>query len=604
MTTRNAHYRPHCVDFSPGAFNDTGNSRTNASRGSASGVTRSTRGKSKSAPRSTPASGLRAGAVRINSTAPRVEPSPYLSQRTKLYTALAVVIGGIVWTTVETETDAVTQAQEVVRASMPAPTFFFDDAVDALTAHFSREKGTTTAAATILPQTENMDEPQAITQATAIDLPIEQTPASSETAVASLQPLLEDSDTSVTKTLSPLVDHPALTAVRQESSAPENTSTIVVAVAPGNTLSGILNDHGVKIDQMPGLLTDDTVKQHLSNLKIGQELEIHQLPGGEFKSLSTRVGDDRRITIERTGDDFEVASIDLPLEKERVVTSGTIQQSLYLAAQQADLKQSTIMELADIFQWELDFAKDIRKGDQFSLVYDRLYRDGRYIGDGDILAAEFIRGGKTHRAIRFTTDDGVTGYYSPDGKSKRRTFMRHPVDVVRITSRFNPSRLHPVLHQIRAHRGVDYGSPIGSPIYATADGKVAYSGVKGAYGNTVVLQHGKKFSTLYAHMSKISENAKSGARVKQGDVVGYVGKTGRVTGPHLHYEFRVDNKQIDPLKVELPAAQPIDKKYLPELKALSDEMTAQMRSVVPAADQQVASADALVGTATTTPAKP
>ena len=144
--------------------------------------------------------------------------------------------------------------------------------------------------------------------------------------------------------------------------------------------------------------------------------------------------------------------------------------------------------------------------------------------------------------------------------------MRHPVDVVRITSKFNPKRLHPVLHQLRAHRGVDYGSPYGSPIYATADGKVALAGTNGGYGNTVILQHGRKFSTLYAHMSKIAEKSVVGKRVKQGDVIGYVGKTGRVTGTHLHYEFRVDGKQIDPLKVELPAAQPINAKYLPELK--------------------------------------
>ena len=451
----------------------------------------------------------------------------------------------------------------------------------------------------------NNDEQVAITRPADIHVASDSGLEDIDTPVDPLQPLLEPTNTAVTKTLSPLVDHPALAASNDaaDTDAEDDISTIVVAVAPGNTLSGILNDHGVKIDQMPRLLTDDTVKQYLSNLKIGQELEIQQLPDGEFQSMTTRVGEDKRITINRIDNDFDVASVDLPLEKERVVTSGTIQQSLYLAAQQADLKQSTIMELADIFQWELDFAKDIRKGDQFSLVYDRLYRDGRYIGDGDILAAEFIRGGKMHRAIRFTTDDGVTGYYSPDGKSKRRTFMRHPVDVVRITSRFNPNRLHPVLHQLRAHRGVDYGSPIGSPIYATADGKVAYSGVKGAYGNTVILQHGKKFSTLYAHMSKIAEKSKTGTRVKQGDVVGYVGKTGRVTGPHLHYEFRVDNKQIDPLKVELPAAQPIDAKYLPELKALSDEMTAQMRSVVPSSDQQVASA-AVVVTNSTTPTQP
>ena len=603
MTTRNAHYRPHCVDFSPGAFNSTGETRTDTSRGSAAEAAKSSRGRSKGAHRSSSATPARNGAVRINSTVNRVEPSPYLSQRTKLYTALAVVIGGIVWTTVETETTNNNPAQEVVRASMPAPTFFFDDAVDALSAHFSREKDQVTPALP-MPLAARSSEQVAITRPAAVAVATEQSLTTTDTAIDPLQPLMEETDTSVTKTISPLVDHPALTAVRDDADAADKASTIVVAVAPGNTLSGILNDHGVKIDQMPRLLTDDTVKQYLSNLKIGQELEIHQLPDGGFQSLTTRVGNDRRITINRTNDDFEVASIDLPLEKERVVTSGTIQQSLYLAAQQADLKQSTIMELADIFQWELDFAKDIRKGDQFSLVYDRLYREGRYIGDGDILAAEFIRGGKTHRAIRFTTDDGTTGYYSPDGKSKRRTFMRHPVDVVRITSRFNPNRLHPVLHQLRAHRGVDYGSPTGSPIYATADGKVAFSGVKGAYGNTVVLQHGKKFSTLYAHMSKIAEKSKSGARVKQGDVVGYVGKTGRVTGPHLHYEFRVNNKQIDPLKVELPAAQPIDSKYLPELKALSDEMTAQMRSVLPAADQQVASASTVVSNSTTPTTQP
>jgi len=243
------------------------------------------------------------------------------------------------------------------------------------------------------------------------------------------------------------------------------------------------------------------VKKHLSNLNIGQELFITQLPNGDFHSLSTKVGKNKRITVRRSANDFAVASIDLPVEKERVVTSGTIEQSLYLAAEQANLKQSTIMELARIFQWELDFARDIRKGDHFSIVYDRLYREGRYIGDGDILAAEFVRGGRTHRAIRFTNNEGETDYYSPDGQSKRRTFLRHPVDVVRITSKFDPNRLHPVLHQIRAHRGVDYGSPHGSPIYATADGVVKFSGSKSAYGKTVVLQHGDTISTLYAHMS-------------------------------------------------------------------------------------------------------
>lgn len=478
----------------------------------------------------------------------------------------------------------------VVRASMPTPTFFFDDAVDALSAHFSSQDEAASTHQTVSNLQTAADRPIAISRPQP-ELPAAEDSSDSITSdnADPLQPLLEPDHDVRTRSLSPLVDHPSVDAIID--AADDQPRTVLVAVAPGNTLSGILNDHGVGIDQMPALLKNEDIRQHLSNLRVGQEMEIRQQADGGFDSLTARVGLDKRVTITRENGAFSVTMKELPTERERVVTSGTIQQSLYLAAQEAELNQSTIMELADIFQWELDFARDIRKGDQFSLIYDRLYREGRYVGDGDIIAAEFVRGGKTHRAIRFTTDDGRTGYYSADGQPKHRTFMRHPVDVVRITSRFNPNRMHPVLHQIRAHRGVDYGAPVGAPIYATADGKVTYSGMKSAYGNTVILQHGKKFSTLYAHMSRIAEKSKSGARVKQGDVIGYVGATGRVTGAHLHYEFRVNNMQIDPLKVELPAAPPIDSKYLPELQALSDEMTAQMRSVRPAsADEQVASA--------------
>jgi len=384
-----------------------------------------------------------------------------------------------------------------------------------------------------------------------------------------------------TVTVSPLVNHPTIAALRERAEAPGDAIEKIVAVKSGDTLSGILNDHGITVDQMPKLLTDNLVKEHLSNLRIGQEMTIIQRSDGSFHSLTAKVGNDKRVTIRHAENDFAVASIDLPIEKERVVTSGTIEHSLYAAAEQAKLKQSTIMELSDIFEWELDFSRDIRKGDQFSIVFDRLYREGKYIGDGDILAAEFVRGGRAYRAIRFTTDDGRTSYYSPDGRSKLRTFLRHPVDVVRITSRFDPNRMHPVLHQIRAHRGVDYGSPYGSPIYATADGVIKKSGFQNAYGNVVTIQHGNSISTLYAHMSKIASAAKAGSRVKQGDIIGYVGKTGRVTGTHLHYEFRKNGNHMDPLKVSLPEAAPIDPKYRDALRAVSDEMIAQMRSVIP-----------------------
>ena len=282
-------------------------------------------------------------------------------------------MSGLAWTTFNSDSQNTGPAPEVVRASMPTTTFFFDDAVDALAAHFTKDVSLSGAT----------DSPDAMagsygTDQTSLSKDSEllgaPTPGDSVTDAAfeNLAPLVNNPDKSKTVTLSPLVDHPSLAAVRSNADAPEGALQTVVAVAPGNTLSGILNDHGVNMDQMPKLLTDDLVKQYLSNLNIGQELEITQLPDGEFHSLRTRVGDDKRITIRRSANDFAVASIDLPIEKERVVTSGTIEQSLYLAAAEANLKQSTIMELADIFQWELDFAKDIRKGDQFSLVYDRL----------------------------------------------------------------------------------------------------------------------------------------------------------------------------------------------------------------------------------------
>ncbi|NND92533.1 MAG: peptidoglycan DD-metalloendopeptidase family protein [Granulosicoccus sp.] len=585
MNTRNAQHRPHCVDLSPGSFNRVGTSTGSATRYNTRATARfpqqsAQRPKRRAAIHKSSGSGI--GAVRIHST--HRQDKPGFSHTTKLTAALAMVAGGILWTTASNGTDVIKPAPAIVQASIPAPTFFFDDAADALTTHLSTRSAPSIQDGNMPAESMHSDASPdtAVTEHLQADTmfdPLADLPST----------VAEDSAGARTVTLSPLYEHPSLAAARKNASAPEGALKTIVAVAPGNTLSGILNRHGVKIEQMPQLLTDDLIKQYLSNLKIGLQLEIQQLPNGDFHSLAVRVGDDKRITIRRSANNFAVASIDLPVEKERVVTSGTIEQSLYLAAEEANLKQSTIMELADIFQWELDFARDIRKGDQFSLVYDRLYRDGSYIGDGDILAAEFIRGGKNYRAIRFTTDDGVAAYYDPNGQPKRRTFKRHPVDIVRITSKFNPNRLHPVLHQIRAHRGVDYGSPHGSPIYATADGKVTFSGSKNAYGNTVILQHGKKFSTLYAHMSKISGKSVVGKRVKQGDVIGYVGKTGRVTGTHLHYEFRVNNKQIDPLKVELPAAQPIDRKYLPELAAISEEMTAQMRSVLVDIDQQVAS---------------
>jgi murein DD-endopeptidase MepM/ murein hydrolase activator NlpD len=244
---------------------------------------------------------------------------------------------------------------------------------------------------------------------------------------------------------------------KQNSAAPSMV-TSALTVMPGDTLSGILNEQGVGIEKMPKLLNNKVIKDHLSNLEVGQKFELTQ-KNGEFYDLRARVGREKLITIKQSSAGLDISVEELPTKKVEVITTGTIEQSLYLAAEKAQLKQSTIMKLADIFQWELDFAKDIRKGDKFSLIFNKLYRGGEYVRDGEILAAQFVRGGKTHTAIRFTSEEGNSAYYSPDGKSKQRTFLRHPVDNVRITSRFNPNRMHPLLQKVRAHRGVDYGAP-------------------------------------------------------------------------------------------------------------------------------------------------
>jgi len=533
------------------------------------------------------------GAVRLS-----VNPEPRFKHLKKMSLGLLAVTGGILVTsqssgTIDTTKPAMPIVASLVAPKLIAPTFFFNDRDNAL-----GDRQQLLAGRVVNPHEPLIIEEKLSAASQLTNVAYKTQPGDLQASIlnvgltdASLTSPFSDSDTTPkTTTVSPLANHPAIAAIRKKAQFPDGAAEETVTVKSGDSLSKLLNDRGVKIEHMPQLLTDEVVKQYLSNLRIGQSFKIVRLANGDFHSLSAKVGNDRRITIRRSDNGFAIASIDLPVEKERVVTSGTIEQSLYVAAEQADLKQSTIMELSDIFQWELDFARDIRKGDQFSLIYDRLYREGKYIGDGDILAAEFVRGGRHYQAIRYTDPQGNTGYYAPNGDSKRRTFLRHPVDVVRITSRFDPKRVHPVLHKIRAHKGVDYGSPSGTPIRATANGVVKFAGSKSAYGKTVILKHGTDIRTLYAHMSRISDKVSNGKRVKQGDVIGYVGATGRVTGAHLHYEFQKNGKHVDPLKVKLPAAQPLQADLRDELRDLSEDLLAQMQSVLPTGDDQVAKA--------------
>jgi len=252
---------------------------------------------------------------------------------------------------------------------------------------------------------------------------------------------------------------------------------------------------------------------------------------------------------------------------------------LFIAAQKAGLPDNLTMQLADIFGWDIDFALDIREGDQFTILYEEFYLDGEKIKNGRILAAEFVNSGKVFQAVRYAAPGKDADYYSLDGKSMRKAFLRTPVDYRRISSRFTLGRKHPILNTIRAHKGVDYAASTGTPIRVTGNGKIIFRGTKGGYGNTIIVQHANKYSTLYAHMSRYKGGLRKGSRVKQGQIIGYVGSTGLATGPHLHYEFRVNNVHRDPLRVKLPGAPPLDKKYLADFKSESAALIAQLDTI-------------------------
>lgn len=262
------------------------------------------------------------------------------------------------------------------------------------------------------------------------------------------------------------------------------------------------------------------------------------------------------VQIKRSDSGFELGNIKRSLETRFSYATGMVDSSLFLAAQGAGLSVNLTMQLAAIFGWDIDFALDLHKGDRFTVVYEELYANGEKVRDGAVLAAEFTNNSKVHRAVRYTGADGRSDYYNASGQNLRKAFLRTPVDVSRISSGFGV-RFHPILNSMRAHRGVDYVAPLGSPIRVTGDGKVAFKGIRSGYGKTLIIEHGNGYQTVYAHMSQFRSDLKAGSAVKQGQVIGYVGQTGLATGPHLHYEFQVNGTHRDPLTIKLPSAAPI-----------------------------------------------
>lgn len=339
-------------------------------------------------------------------------------------------------------------------------------------------------------------------------------------------------------------------------------------VKSGDSLALIFKKMGLSPQELDRVVRADKQAAKLKSLMPGQEFKF-QIENNALQKMVYKIDALNTLTIKRDPNNEFVVSTDSRQMETRVSNaSAVIDSSLFLAGQEAGLSDNLIMELAGIFGWDIDFALDIRSGDRFTLVYEEQYLDGRKQRDGNILAAEFVNRGKTYRALRYTDAKGISDYYSPDGKSMRKAFIRTPVDFTRISSYFG-KRKHPILNTIKNHHGVDYVAPRGTPIKAAGDGKLLFVGRKGGYGKTVIIQHGGKYSTLYAHMSRIKPGMRRGKSIRQGQIIGYVGSTGRSTGPHLHYEFRINGVHRNPLRVKLPDAAPIRAKYKSDFLAKS-----------------------------------
>lgn len=329
-----------------------------------------------------------------------------------------------------------------------------------------------------------------------------------------------------------------------------------IKILKGDTLSKIFKRHGLPTQDLSKIMALNSSSKQLLTLKPNQTLKIQLNNDKKINALKLNVAPGKTLHIARKDSDFSIEQKELPVEKQLAFGKGEIHNSLFGAAKRVGLDHKIVSQMVDIFGWNIDFTLDLQPKDTFRVLYEKKYIDGVLVETGHILAAEIINDGKKHQAVRYTDKNGHTAYFSPDGYGMHQTFLKAPLNFTRISSHFG-GRKHPILHKLREHKGVDYSAPKGTPVQTTGDGKVIFVGNRGGYGKVIEIQHGPRYSTLYAHLSKFAK-LKVNQEVKQGMVIGYVGATGLATGPHLHYEFRIDGIHRDPLTVALPRKNPIN----------------------------------------------
>ena len=329
----------------------------------------------------------------------------------------------------------------------------------------------------------------------------------------------------------------------------------------GDTIGNVLARLGVDDPAALEFLRTNAAARALYQLRPGKRLAVETDDEGALRTLRFVTGDGQQLSVTRDGERLMAATAPALAEIRWKMAAGEIRSSLFGAADTAGLPDAVTLQLADVFAGDIDFYHDLKRGDRFAVVYEMRYVDGEVIGVGRIVAAEFESRGRLLRAFLWRGEDGSENYYSQGGNPLRKAFLRSPMEFSRVTSGFSDARFHPILQTWRAHKGVDYAAPTGTPVRATGNAKIAFVGQQNGYGNVIQLQHPGAFSTVYAHLSRFAPQLKVGGRVTQGEVIGYVGQTGWATGPHLHYEFRVNGDQRNPLTVALPSGESLAPGY-------------------------------------------
>lgn len=335
----------------------------------------------------------------------------------------------------------------------------------------------------------------------------------------------------------------------------------------GDTLASVLARLQVSESSLHAYLRQSKDAKPLFQLAPGRGLQALTTESGSLITLRYRTGTGKELLVARSEEAYSAKSQAVDPELQLVMKSATISGSLFTAMDDSDVPDAIANQLLKIFSGDIDFHKDTRRGDRFAVVYEAHYLNGALVRTGRLLAAEFVSRGKSYQAVWFEGEPGKGAYFTPEGKSVRKSYLRTPIEFSRISSGFSEARLHPVLQTMRAHKGVDYAAPMGTRVLASSDGTVEFVGQQSGYGNVVIIEHRDNVSTLYAHLAGYEAGLQKGQRVEQGEVIGYVGMTGLATGPHLHYEFRVNGEHQDPLDGSIPQGLPLT----PQLRAAFEE---------------------------------